>query len=201
MDHVDDKGVALPAPPRIAHDPRNRAIRMLAIEPNVPRRMDVLVQDGDLVRRLHDLERVRHVVDARRADHEAFRLGIGGLPVAVIHLAPGKCQRKIGNLVAFDDALPRRDTEFSGMVLEIPDSSIHRLPDALEIRLSIDRARRAVRRRASRRLSERDWRGRHPGRRCHEQHRPHYCPPPIGEPANKVRPSGSLTSVALIRSD
>jgi hypothetical protein len=172
---------------------------VLAGEPEVPRGVDVFVEDRDLGRRLHDLERVRHVVDPRRADHEAFRLGIRGMPAAIVHLALRERQRQVRNLVALDNALARRNAKLRRVILDIPDCRVDRLPDPLQIGLAVGGSRHAVRR-AGWRLRQRD---RHAGENGggDADSQPHYCPPPMGDPANSVRPSGSLTSVALMRSD
>jgi len=49
---------------------------MGAVQVDVPNRVHVLVQDRDLIALLDDLERVRHVGDARHARHEAPGLGV-----------------------------------------------------------------------------------------------------------------------------
>src|ERR1700722_11709859 len=60
--HVHHQSVALPMPPRIAQ-PVLQAVQMLALHLDVANGVDILRQEGDdwLIRRLHDLKRIRNV--------------------------------------------------------------------------------------------------------------------------------------------
>ena len=118
---------------------------MGTVQVDVADRVHVLVQDRDLVALLDDLERVRHVGDARHARHVALRLGIVRQALPEILLAQRERRRQVRNLPALDDPLPSGHAELRRMIFDVPDGGIERLPDALQIGMPVGRTRHAVR--------------------------------------------------------
>src|SRR5262249_19334022 len=117
-----------------------RAAEVRAVHEDVADSVDVLEEKRDLLGALRNLKRVRHVHDAGDARQPALRVRIGGVPVLEVLLLLGQRLRSIGDLVALDDASPGRHALVADVVLYVPVSSSHGLPDAREIRLAIGRA-------------------------------------------------------------
>ena len=90
------------------------------------------------LRRLSDLKRIGHVGDARHARQIAVGFGeIGGLAIGEVFLLLCQSPGLIGDLIALYDAQSRRDSQLPDMILNVPGSGVHRLPDAVQIRLSV----------------------------------------------------------------
>ena len=142
VDHVDDERVALPAAARVSEPPFDLTRRMWrAVREDVADGVHVLVQDSQLVRLLDDLERKRHVHDARHARQVTlgFRVQRGALFVVLLLL----CQRPrlIRDLVAFDHALPAGHPLLGRMILNVPCRRVHDLPDPRQVGLAVGCAR------------------------------------------------------------
>ena len=173
--HVHDQRVAFPAADRVPHVGQIRRSLHL-IEVNRSARARELERHLDLVRALHDLKGVGHVHRARNAGQIALQLRIAVDPMVCVLLLDLRRLRLVRDRpVAFDDAhrsghatrcAERKHgrrcharvriwidaflgdrTRSRLMGLEVPMSFVERLPDAVEIRLAVSRARGRRRRR------------------------------------------------------
>ena len=113
VNHVDDERIAFPAASGIAHEPAvDRTFRVrCAIGINVPCHVAVLIQDGDVGRRLHDLKWEWHVGDPRNAWLETPGFRIGSAPVLIVLALFCSGPWLIGNLVSLNDSLAGWNTE------------------------------------------------------------------------------------------
>ena len=165
---VDDQRLAFPTSDRLTH-PRVDRCRSWVLQIHVTRRPRILVGDEDRLRALEDLKRIRHVVRARHAGQVAFDLGVGGQPVLLVLLFLREGGWRVGNLVAFNNAdarrhrtdsaqrkhgrgrhrpiwtRPERKGRASDVGLKVPIRFVHGLPDAVQIRMPVGRARRPIR--------------------------------------------------------
>ena len=156
VDAVDDESVAVPAPARVAHPPVDVPLGMrVAVHVDLANRVVVLVEDVDLVRLLHDLERERHEGDARHAGEETSRFRIERRALLRVLPLLRERFRFVRNLVAGHHAAAGGHAKARAVIQKIPRGGIEHLPDALNIRLTVGQLRRRVRRRVRRRLRAR----------------------------------------------
>ena len=113
---------------------------MLDVHEDVAGRVEVFVEDRHVGRRLHDVERVWHVGDARHPWQEALCLGVGGQAILEVFLFLGERPRLVRNVVSLDHALTRRHTQRRLMVLKVPRRRAQDLPHAGQVGLAIIRA-------------------------------------------------------------
>ena len=109
---------------------------------------------SDVRRCLHDLKWIGHVGGARYARQVALDLGIARDPVLEILLLPGEHLGPIRELAALDDAGALRHAEGCAetedralpcrVILDIPVRVVERLPDTVQVRFAVGRARRAI---------------------------------------------------------
>src|SRR5205823_11989761 len=74
---VDNQRVTLPVAARVAREPLD-VVGMRSLHKDSADGMDILVRDGDVCRRLKNLERIGHVRDTRHAWQITLRLRIRG---------------------------------------------------------------------------------------------------------------------------
>jgi len=111
---VDDQRVSVPVAAGIAQPPVDGALGMLAaVRVDVARCVHVLVQERDRLGKLNDLERERHVRDARHAGQVAVCLGVERCAVRVVPLALLQRLGAIGERIADHDAETGRNA-FAG---------------------------------------------------------------------------------------
>ena len=147
MDHIDNEGIPLPAAARVPHPPLDWPLRMrIPVHINVANGVLILVQDGDFVGLLNDLKRMRHVRDARNSRKVALGFRIERRAIVEVRLLSGQGRGLIRDR-SFHDTAPGGHTEARTVILEIPGSRVEHLPNALQVRLPIRRARRRVCRR------------------------------------------------------
>ena len=114
----------------------------------------VRIREQHVRRRLHDLERVRHVGRPWNSGQVTFDFRVQLHPLVRVGFL--FCQRRgpVGNLVADDNAFAGRNAESCSqlqhrtlsliVILDVPIGGIHRLPDAVQIRLAVCGPRGAV---------------------------------------------------------
>jgi len=100
-----------------------------AVREDVPHGVDVFVKDGQLIRLLNDLKRIRHVGNARHARQVTLRFRVQRRALVVILLLLDERLGLVRDLVALDNARTARYTFLRGVILNIPRGGIHRLPD------------------------------------------------------------------------
>src|SRR5690606_35046831 len=111
------------------------------LEMDRPHGVRVLIRDHHVLIRLEDLERMRHVGRPRDAGHEALHLGIELELARLVLPLPLEGPRLVRDLVAFDDADPRRHGPARAERIEragprrvrtdVPVRRLERLPDAV----------------------------------------------------------------------
>src|SRR6185436_12507528 len=104
-----------------------------------------LVEDVDLVLRLQDLKRKRHVGDARDARQVALRFRIRGRAVRVVLLLLRQRLRPVRDLVPLDNPLACGHAERRAVILDVPGGGARHLPEAGDVRLAVRGLRRRVR--------------------------------------------------------
>ena len=108
---------------------------------------------GDDLRRLENLKREIQIHDPGNARHVAFREWIGRLPVLKVLGPLLGGPRLIRDYAARDNRPAGQHVEAGDVILKIGSRGAGRLPDALEVRLAVGRARQGLlagRRRARR---------------------------------------------------
>src|SRR5689334_18335422 len=100
------------------------------VKVDVADRMNVLVDDSDVVGSLKDLKWIRHVGDTGDPGHQAFHLGIFRSALLEILRLLLQGPWLIRDFIAFYDTLPRGYTTPGTMVLDVPCRRVDHLPDA-----------------------------------------------------------------------
>src|SRR5579872_3825922 len=160
MVNGDDQRVTLPVAHGMAH-PDIRRRRIHRLEMNGATGTGIFERHLDLVRALHDLERIRHVHRPGDAWHVTTNLRIAVQPVLTVLLLFGGRLRFVRNYIAVDNAWTwrhpadrtqgeHRRGEYRNVWVyarlghgrpervrqQVPIGSRRRLPDAVEIRLA-----------------------------------------------------------------
>ena len=204
---VDHQRVALPAGPRIAQPEVDVAVGMArAVGVDGPHRMAELVEQRQVARPLEDLERLTRVGAAEDAEREALVPRIGGRARREVLLLLRQAGRRVGDRSALDDAEPGRCILARSVRLDVELGAAQRLPDAGQVGPAVggarERARTGGRLGGGRLGGERRARHHNPHCQGREQQpgsqRAHGWPPGVvDDPANRLRPSGSVTVDAL----
>src|SRR6266516_3682023 len=144
--YIHNQGVTFPVTIRCSHPRIDSSLAPLShIDHTVGCR--IFVSDCNVVLRLNDLKRVRHVGGARHTGHVAFHFGIQFHPVRKVLLL-FRCRfRFIWNLTALDDALASGDradrtelvkrASLSTVVPDVPICGSQSLPETSEIWFAI----------------------------------------------------------------
>src|SRR5579864_4319456 len=152
--YIDHQRVAFPVSDGPAH-PRIRGNLRLAIQVDDASGARKFIRDQDLVGSLNHLKRQTDISGARNSRQKAFSLRVAGSvvgldvsgmgePLLKVFLLLGRRPRLIGDLAAFDYALPRwfgangaeeggKWRHSRGMRLEVPISRVEGLPNAVQI--------------------------------------------------------------------
>ncbi len=139
---VHHKSVAIPVAARIAHPEIGvggvrRTVRVNHAVVKLP-----LEGHRDQLRRLENLEREIKVHDARDAGYVAFRERVGRLAVPEIFGPLLRSGGLIGNLAAGDYRASRDHVEAGDVILQVGRGTTFGLPDALQVRFAVGRARK-----------------------------------------------------------
>src|SRR5262249_15438471 len=91
---------------------------------------------------------IRHVCSARDPRHVALCFGVVTRPLSEVLLLLFERGGFIRNFPAFNDALPRRHradrarlpprSGMGGMIQQVPGRGVHRLPNSIQVRMSIE---------------------------------------------------------------
>src|SRR5262245_36266593 len=116
-----------------------------AVSEDASARVPEFVRHRDQLGALNDLERERHIGGSWNAGHVTGRLGrICALTPLVVRFLLSESSGLIWNYAALNHTLPRRHTQRRVVILKVPRGRIQYLPDAVQIRLAVRRARNAA---------------------------------------------------------
>jgi len=146
---LDDQRLVVPAAVLPSH-PRvdRRFLRRAHVHDAA--RVGILIREDDLILVLEDLERVGEVRRARDARQVAAHLRVQLRPVRAVLLTPRERFRRVRNPSADHHAQAGRDGAHgahlerllrrgaAALRLQVPEGRVHRLPDAVQVRVSVD---------------------------------------------------------------
>src|SRR5262245_9118417 len=114
-----------------------------------------------MIASLKNMEWEFHIHNARHARHKTLVQGVRFLPDGKVFLLLCRSPRLIRDLISFDHAASRRHAMPGHVILEIVGSTTSNLPDSLEVRLAVRRARNCFGSRGGLSKSRRQMESRH----------------------------------------